>query len=293
MVMQTKAQEEVTISKGNGRHAAVAPQAGGQHVERRATGLMKVVTADELGAQLVKGNKADIGDEYKESFNLWLEEYEPRLVRQAEAYAQRIMRGQRKMQSEVAEAIGDIITDPTPTCPAGYTAFDVLSFSPLELFSGPLMPASSPDKVLRGTNFGTPNVSVAAHLAVIFINPVPSTPCGFTVPPTIQLGGKTLRVGFDVMNVTTVTPGLSAAFNLTLPAPAPSLLVVPFFFLVPNVVSPEIYELNVTADIVESPQPYSAFATYHNDVDNEISIFGNVPPEQQHDAPNRYMIYPF
>jgi hypothetical protein len=51
--------------------------------------------------------------------------------------------------------------------------------------------------------------------------------------------------------------------------------------------------VNVTADIIESPQPYSAFATFHDDVDTEISIFGNVGPERQHDAPNRYMIYPF
>jgi hypothetical protein len=95
------------------------------------------------------------------------------------------------------------------------------------------------------------------------------------------------------MNVTNVAPGLSVALNLTLPAPAPSLILVPFLFTVPGVATAEINELNVTADIVESPQPYSAFATFHDDIDDEISIFGNVPAERQHDAPNRYMIYPF
>jgi hypothetical protein len=230
---------------------------------------------------------------YKESLDLWLDSYKANLVGQAERYAQRLRDEQRKSNSEVALAIGEITQEPNAICPTGYNAFDVLSFSPLELFSGPLMPASDPDKILRGTNLGTPNVSVAAHLAVVFINPVPSTPCGFTVPPTIQLGGRRLRVGFDVMNVTTVNPGLGAAFVLNLPSPAPALILVPFIFLVPGVATPELYEVNVTADIIESPQPYSAFATFHDDVDTEISIFGNVGPERQHDAPNRYMIYPF
>jgi hypothetical protein len=295
MAIQTKSSKEVTITKSNG-HAAVAEglaATNGHAMAQPATGLIQAVTADELGAELVKGKMADGVGGYKESLDLWLDSYKANLVGQAERYAQRLRDEQRKSNSEVALAIGEITQEPNAICPTGYNAFDVLSFSPLELFSGPLMPASDPDKILRGTNLGTPNVSVAAHLAVVFINPVPSTPCGFTVPPTIQLGGRTLRVGFDVMNVTTVNPGLSAAFVFTLPAAAPSLIFVPFIFLVPGVATPEIYEVNVTADIIESPQPYSAFATFHDDVDTEISIFGNVGPERQHDAPNRYMIYPF
>ena len=295
MAIQTKSSKEITLSKSNGHPAAAEGPStvNGQAIAQPLTGLVQAMTADELGAELVKGKMADVTEDHKESLNLWLDNYKADVVRQAESYVQRLRNEQRKRSSEVALAIGEITEEPSAICPAGYNAFDVLSFSPLELFSGLLMPASNPDKILRGTNFGTPNVTIAAHLAVVFINPVPSTPCGFTVPPTIQLGGRTLRVGFDVMNVTTVAPGLSAAFVLALPAPAPALIFVPFIFLVPGVATPEIFELNVTADIIESPQPYSAFATFHDDVDTEISIFGNVPPERQHDAPNRYMIYPF
>jgi hypothetical protein len=240
MAIQTKSRKEITLSKGNG-HAAAAEglsTGNGQAIAQPLTGLVRAVMADELGADLVKGKLADVTEGHKESLNLWLDGYKADVVRQVESYAQRLLNEQRKRSSEVALAIGEPIEPPSAICPAGYTAFDVLSFSPLELFSGPLMPASNPDKILRGTNFGTPNVTIAAHLAVVFINPVPSIPCGFAVPPTIQLGGRTLRVGFDVMNVTTVAPGLSAAFVLPLPGPAPALIFVPFFFLVPGVVSP-------------------------------------------------------
>lgn len=290
----TRTIEEVSIPKANGRsHTKTTSDSNGHAAPKSAQRLVKAATASELGAQLVKGNMADLNEGQREGYDLWLENYQAKMVAAAESYVGQLVKDQQPQAAQVGELIGEITEPRSAICPTGYNAFDVLSFSPLEIFSGPLMPASNPDKILRATNFGTPNLTIAAHLAVVFINPVPSTPCGFTVPPTIQLGGRTLRVGFDVMNVTNVSAGLSAAFNLTLPSPAPALIFVPFFFVVPNVANAEIFELNVTADIIESPQPYSAFATFHNDRDDEISLFGNVGPERQHDAPNRYMIYPF
>ncbi|MCP4422706.1 MAG: hypothetical protein GY805_39360 [Chloroflexi bacterium] len=43
----------------------------------------------------------------------------------------------------------------------------------------------------------------------------------------------------------------------------------PTFFITPNVATSELFELNVTADILESPQPYTAFATWRANIDNE------------------------
>jgi hypothetical protein len=154
MAIQTKSSKEVTITKSNG-HAAVAEglaATNGHAMAQPATGLIQAVTADELGAELVKGKMADGVDGYKESLDLWLDSYKANLVGQAERYAQRLRDEQRKSNSAVALAIGEITQEPNAICPTGYNAFDVLSFSPLELISGPLMPASDPDKILRGTN---------------------------------------------------------------------------------------------------------------------------------------------
>lgn len=291
--MAVKAKEEVTMHRGNGGQAMREAEAVVDRAMARK-GLVYAATAEELGATQTQGPEVDVPEDLMEGFEIWLDDYQASVVSQAERYVHRLAEEQRRARrGDIEEKIGEITIQPTLGCPAGYNAFDVLSFSPIELLSTPLMPASSPDKILRGTNLGTPNVTIAAYLAIVWTNPLASVPCGFAVPPTIQLGGHTLRIGFDVMNVTTVAAGPSFAFNIPLPAVVPPLLFIPVFFVAPTVATPQLFELNVTADIVESPRPYSAFATHHADIDNEISIFGNVPPELQHDELNRYLVYPF
>jgi len=280
--MATQVKEEITLHKGNGRSVLKEAAAVVDRVERKEQGLVYAVTADDLGATQILGAVADVPQDLLEGYQSWLEDHKPNVVYQAEQYARRILDEQRKKTGEIAPQIGEMTV-------ASYRAFDVYSYSPLELLSGPMMTASAPNKILRGTNFGTPNVTWAAYQAVVWTNPVPSIPFGFAVPPTIQLGGHTMRIGFDVMNVTAVSAGPGFAFNIALPPVVPPLLFVSAFFMVPNVTTPQLYELNVTADIVESPRPYSAFATWHGDIDEDLFT----APEWQHDAPNRFMIYPF
>lgn len=287
MSMQVK--EEVTLHKGNGKAAlkeaaAVVDRAA----KRKVPSGIKVVAAQELGATMTRGTAIDVPQDLMDNFNMWLEDYKPVLIHQVERYTQRLIEEQRPKIGDVQLAMGQPTTQPWLGCPAGYNAFDVLSFSPFELMITPPPWIGTPDKILRSGGPGT--LTIGAFLALVWVNPIPSIACGYAVPPTVQLNGNDLQVNFDVMNLTTVAPGPSSTINLTLGLDP--LVIVPTFFVVPPVTSPQLFELNVTADIVQSPQPYSAFATHHVDVDNEISIFGNVPPEIQHDAPNRFMIYP-
>ncbi len=280
--MSTQVKEEVTLRKGNGKAALREAAAVVDRAVEKQKGLVYAVTADELGATQIVGQAADVPQELLEGYNNWLADHLPTIVEQGERYAQNLLASQRKKSREIATATGDIVVGP-------YRAFDVYSLSPLELVSLPLMPANAPHKVLRGTNFGTPNVTWAAYQAIVWTNPVTSIPHGFAVPPTIQLGGHTLRIGFDVMNVTSVAPGPGYAFNIPLPAVVPPIIIISVFFMVPNVTTPQLCELNVTADIVESPRPYSAFATWHEDIESDLFA----GPQWQHDTPNRFMIYPF
>ncbi|MFW6069322.1 MAG: hypothetical protein ACOC9E_07045, partial [Chloroflexota bacterium] len=289
VTMAVKAKEEVTMKRHDGGEAVRGAEAPAEREMERKR-LVEAATAEELGAERDPGSQVDVPEDVMEQFNQWLDDYKEDVADQADRYVRRLQKEQRQAKREAAELAGEVSIPPSALCPAGYNAFDVISFSPIELFSGPILPAFDPDKILRGTS--ATNLTIAAFLAIVWINPLSSVPCGFAVSPQVQLSGNTLSVRFDVLNVTDAAPGLNITVNIPLALP-PALTVVPAFFIAPNVNTPKIFELNVTADIVESPRPYSAFATHHVDIDNEISIFGNVPPQQQHDELNRYMVYPF
>jgi len=56
---------------------------------------------------------------------------------------------------------------------------------------------------------------------------------------------------------------------------------------------PDVYEANVTLDIVNPGQPYAAFATNFIDEDTDPGFFF-VPPDPpgwRHELPNRYLVY--
>ncbi|NKQ37255.1 MAG: hypothetical protein HF973_16770 [Chloroflexi bacterium] len=285
--MVTQVKEEVTMYKGNGGQVVSEAADVVEKAMQRKSTLIHVAKAVELSAIKTQGPQVDVPEAQMEGFNAWLDEYTLVLANQAERYVQRQTEAQMQERQTIKPAIGEPTVGP-------YVAWDVLSLSPIELLSFPL-PANAPNKILRGTNGA--NVTIAVFLAILWTNPVVDVANGFAVPPTIQLGGRTARVSFDQLNLTTATAGPNFTFNIPLPAPVPPLIVIPAFFITPTVTSPELFELNVTADIIESPQPYSAFATWHSDIDNEPSWFGNFPPptgpQLQHDTQNRYMVYPF
>ncbi len=287
---QAKVKEEVTMRRGgNGGAMKEAVEIVERAMERPAVSGIEVVTAAELGAEQTQGQKVDVPEDQMENFTAWLDDYKDVLASQAEKYVQRQAEAHLKARRGIKPALGEPTVGP-------YVAWDVLSLSPIELLSLPL-PANAPNRILRGTNFATPSVTICAFLAILWTNPTVDIPNGFAVPANIQLGGRTARVSFDQLNLTTATAGPNFTFNIPLPGPVPPLILIPAFSITPNVATPQLFELNVTADIIESPQPYSAFATWHANSDNEPSWFGAfppaTPPQLLHSVQNRYMVYPF
>ena len=290
MAVQAKEKEEVTMRRGgNGGAMKEAAAVVERAMERPAVRGIEVVTAAELDAELTRGQKVDVPEDQMAEFNSWLDDYKAVLADQAETYVQRQAETKLKARRGIKPALGEPTVGP-------YVAWDVISLSPIELLSAPL-PANAPSRILRGTNLATPTATICVFLAILWTNPTVDVPNGFAVPANIQLGGRTARVSFDQLNLTTATAGPNFTFNISLPAPVPPLIVIPAFTVTPNVSTPQLFELNVTADIIESPQPYSAFATWHANLDNEPSWFGTfppaTPPQMLHDVQNRYMCYPF
>lgn len=286
--MVTKVKEEVTMYRGNGGQAApdvVAAQPVEREVAKAAPANVARIDAQQL--KKLRGPDVDVPEAHMESFNSWLDDYMLVLSDQVDTYKQRQAQVQLKQRRGIKPAIGEPTVGP-------YVAWDVLSLSPIELLSLPL-PANAPNKILRGTAPGS--LTIAAFVALLWTNPTVDVANGFAIPANIQLGGRTCRLSFDQLNITNAASGPNFTLVFPLPAGVPPIMVIPVFFITPNVNTPELYELNVTADIVESPQPFSAFATWHADIDSEPSWFGGFPPttgpELQHDVQNRYMIYPF
>jgi hypothetical protein len=166
-----------------------------------------------------------------------------------------------------------------------YVALDVLMYSPIQQIT---FPPYEPSRIIAGGEN-------AIIWALVFINPAVDVAQGFAIPATVQLGGRQLRVRLDQINLSTVQPGAAQLFVLNLPAPAPSLIWLPFQFTAADPgVNPELFEANVTVDIADPAQPYAAFATHHVSVDADPA-FLSIPPQPGwqllHNIPMRYLVY--
>jgi len=164
-----------------------------------------------------------------------------------------------------------------------YVAFDVAATSPLQPIP---LPPYQPSKVIAA---GEP----AYLVAYMFVNPMASIPDGFAVPPTVQLGGRRWRVSLDLINLTDLTHTTLVQTGTYGPV-APSLSVAIFTLPTPNPgPDADVYEANVTLDIVDPGQPYAAFATNFFDADSDPGFLfvPPTPPGWRHDLPNRYLVY--
>jgi hypothetical protein len=236
--------------------------------------MMTAVT--ETPAAPPEGAAPAAPDQTREAAQQWAQDY---LTKLTEATTQRLA-GIASRSNGSNGAIAPRIGEPTV---GQYVGFDVAATSPLQPIA---LPPYQPSKVIAA---GEP----AYLVAYMFVNPMACIPCGFAVPPTVQLGGRTWRLSLDLMNLTDLThttlvqtgtygpvaPALSfAIFTLPTPNPGPDAAV---------------YEANVTLDIVDPGQPYAAFATNFLDVDSDPGFLfvPPTPPGWRHDLPNRYLVY--
>jgi hypothetical protein len=231
--------------------------------------LTTTVTDDTHAPAAADGAPAQPGQEQAEQ---WGHDYAGRIRKAA---TERL--SQRNHQNGAAEPhIGE------PTV-GQYVAFDVAATSPVQ-FTG--LPPYQPGKVIAAGEY-------AWLYAYGWVNPTPSIPDGFAVPPVIQLGGRQWRISLDLFNITDgartklVRTGM---FN-----PVADIITEAVFPLPtqdPGVDS-DVYEANVTFDIVDRAQPYAAFATSFFDYDDDPG-FLFVPPASagwRHELPNRYLVY--
>jgi hypothetical protein len=236
-------------------------------------GQIVAVTAEELGAT-VQGSEADLTSEQLAGAQYWNESYKAKLTQQAEQYVQRLT------SPNGARGIGEPTVGP-------YVAWDIVSISPIQLSGSPML--YRPNKIVASGE-------LVMLQAVMWTNPIPDVTNGFAVPANLQLGLRHFRVSFDRLNLTTATAAPSITITGAFGPVVPPLILFSVFFFAPPVATPQLVEVNVTADITDLAQPYAAFATHHFDVDTEPEWFASfppsIPPQLQHDIPLRYMVYP-
>ncbi|AGL17008.1 hypothetical protein [Actinoplanes sp. N902-109] len=193
-----------------------------------------------------------------------------RLVQQVRAGLQGSL--DRRLQARLeARRAGATLGEPTV---GAYVAFDLYAYTPIQFF-GP--PPYQPSKIIAGGEY-------AVIYAVMFVNPEIDIPSGFAVQPTVQLGGRTYRVGMEQVNLTDVTDGPDDFRQDMFTSPADPFTVLDFWFQAPMPGrKPILFEANLSADIVDLGQPYAAFASTIIDADSW---------QVQENIPLRYLVYP-
>ncbi len=252
----------------------------------------RVVTAEELGIELQPG--FEIPEDVKKSYETWLGDFKSRLANYLDVYVERQTAAQEKarrqsMGLESAPEIG------APTFPSTsffvppfcdfYNPFDIFTLSPIH-FGFPFI---KPSKIV-------PAGAITLILTILWTNPVRAIPCGWAFPPTDLLHGKSVRVRFEQVNLSTVADGPD--FEFLFNHSGDPIILLPWFFIAPPTgPNPQLMEVNATADLNEILDPaaaFAAFGTWHYDVDREppFLITPGMPPRLEHDVPMRYMVFP-
>jgi hypothetical protein len=249
-------ERELTMRAAGPEARAAAPA--------EAPSRVKSVTAADLGAE----PRVEVPQGAEE----WRQAAERTLMAKVETYASEM--DARHREGTDRQELG------APTV-GTYVALDVLAFSPIQQIT---FPPYEPSRIIAAGED-------AVIYALVFINPAVDVGQGFAIPATVQLGGRDLRVRLEQVNLSDVTNGPDQTFALTLPSPAPSLIWVPFLITPGDPgANPDLFEANITVDIVDPVQPYAAFATHHVSVDADPLFL--VPGGQLlNNIPMRYLVF--
>ena len=272
----TATEKEVVVRAG--RRAAEAA------AEAPSAPNIPVVAAAELDPKLkATGPLAEVPPETMDRVQTWLSDYNAYLAESTGRYVERVAAANAAAQARKRRGLEPEVGEPTV---GPYVAFDVLMISPIQLITPPVTYA--PSRIVAGGE-------LAFLLAYLWANPAADILNGFAVPANFQLGNRNVRVSFDQLNLTNATagPNFTFVFNLG-PAPIPPIIPILVPFITPAVATPELIEVNVTADILDMGQPYAAFGTWQIDIDAEPPwwFLPGTPSQLQHDIPMRYMVYP-
>lgn len=272
--MTTTAEKELVIKKGAA--GAAKPNRYG----------LTIASAADLGMK-VEGSVADAPSDIQDAIQSWQSGYMANALSNTEKYLQRLEAAQMGKAWSNGAGLGEVTTT-SGAFP--YVSFDIVAAAPVQFIP------------VNGPPYAPNRIAAAGELmllqALLFINPVPCTSCGFAVQPTVILGGNSIAVRFEQLNITAGTALPPITLSGVLPAVAPALISVAALIVAPPVLRPNLFELNVTADITTPAKPFAAFATWHQDTDAEFPWFqgGTFPPalapQFEHDIPVRYLVYP-
>src|SRR5262245_2908737 len=175
---------------------------------------VKVVTAEEIGAEMIVGASVAVPSEIKEKVDAWVDDYKSFLASRIDYYIEKRTALSRKSNGHRPgiEAGEPVV--------GNYVGWDLISFSPIQVIG---LPPYEPSKIIAGGE-------LAFLVAALFINPLPDVTSGFAIPPSVQLGNRSFRVSFDRLNLTNAAAEPSFVFTGAFgPAPVPNLI----FFIVP------------------------------------------------------------
>lgn len=273
--MSSQVAESEATARRSRQSTRIAPQG---EVVVRARPQIKTATASELGFELTHGQMPQVPEDIMQDARQWADDYKASLAQRIQLYSEQLAASRSMHNGQAGPEEGE------PSV-GNYVGWDLVSISPIQFEA---LPPYRPNKIIASGE-------LTMLQAVLFINPTVSVPDGFAIPANVQLGNRDVRVSFDQFNLTTGTPGpnFTLVGNLG-PAPTASGILIQVFFNAPAVATPQLVEVNVTADVLNLGQPYAAFATWHIDMESSPPFLGLGPvsPQFEYDIPQRYMVYP-
>lgn len=276
---------ELRARRGRPSSGPIVPEPRPAPEEEEFPYLVEFKTAEELEAK-VEGETAVLTEREKTVAQRWLAKYRDEILatakRQIQVEEEEITRQRSGATAGIGPAIGPTI--------GAYVSYDIMALSPIQLAGGPFRPHKL-----------VPSGHTMLLPALQWVNPRTDVAHGFAVPATTQISGRHMRVRYSHLNLTTGDAGPNFNIDIAaLPAPAPSFILFLVAMKAPVVTETQLFELNITSDIVGMAQPYAAFATWHYDVDADLPWLAPappnfppaVPPQLLHNMSMRYMVYP-
>ena len=164
----------------------------------------------------------------------------------------------------------------------GYKFWDIFVVGPIQLD----IPQFKPGKIIAGGE------------DVFFLTTVATNPLlinGDLPSATTLMAGKSYRLRLETMNLTNVAPGPFISIARTFPVGVPAqTFLLGIKLPMPQEGRPELFEINVTADVTDNTQqPMAAFATHILDIDVDPG-FPLTPPRGPHlhiEQPLRCLCY--
>lgn len=192
--------------------------------------------------------------EIKEKAHHFIDNYVASLKEHTEAYKRRMAEPKPQPQWGGRALVG------------GYQYWNCLLVGPIQFYGDP---PYRPSKIIA-------HGEESLMLGVVWVNPAFSP--GGGVSGTEFFAGRQCRLGFETINLSTVTNQPFEWKTVTFQSPAEVIHVYPWLRTWPDPgPQPQLYETYFTADLTSEGLSFAAFNTWHYDIDREPSFLAELP----------------